>query len=190
MGLERLGGRGHEEGQEGELRAVLGQEAVLGAGAQGGDAGDVDLDDGGQLRGGVQRVDHALGDDLAQAAHLLRPAAQRGVDGEIQSAKSGGDNGWSALIKGLPRIKLAIGAGILAPGSSSKVDLLLVGDVPLEKVKVAISTIERHEGRELNYSIIGYDEFFYRLSVRDRFVMEVLNGKHRVFVDKNGILNK
>ena len=92
--------------------------------------------------------------------------------------------------KGIPRIKLAIGAGILAPGSSSKVDLLLVGDVPLEKVKVAVSTIERHEGRELNYSIIGYDEFFYRLSVRDRFVMEVLNGKHRVFVDKNGILNK
>ena len=132
--------------------------------------------------------DNKLYYEVNQNYAFYRPLKE--IFGEIQSAKSGGDNGWSALIKGLPRIKLAIGAGILAPGSSSKVDLLLVGDVPLEKVKVAISTIERHEGRELNYSIIGYDEFFYRLSVRDRFVMEVLNGKHRVLVDKNGILNK
>ena len=132
--------------------------------------------------------DNKLYYEVNQNYAFYRPLKE--IFGEIPSAKSGGDNGWSALIKGLPRIKLAIGAGILAPGSSSKVDLLLVGDVPLEKVKVAVSTIERHEGRELNYSIIGYDEFFYRLSVRDRFVMEVLNGKHRVFVDKNGILNK
>ena len=132
--------------------------------------------------------DNKLYYEVNQNYAFYRPLKE--IFGEIPSAKSGGDNGWSALIKGLPRIKLAIGAGILAPGSSSKLDLLLVGDVPLEKVKVAVSTIERHEGRELNYSIIGYDEFFYRLSVRDRFVMEVLNGKHRVFVDKNGILNK
>ena len=117
--------------------------------------------------------DNKLYYEVNQNYAFYRPLKE--IFGEIPSAKSGGDNGWSALIKGLPRIKLAIGAGIL---------------VPLEKVKVAVSTIERHEGRELNYSIIGYDEFFYRLSVRDRFVMEVLNGKHRVFVDKNGILNK
>ena len=50
------------------------------------------------------------------------------------------------------------------------------------------SAIERHEGWELNYSVINYDEFTYRLSVRDRFIMEIINGKHSILVDKSGIL--
>lgn len=112
----------------------------------------------------------------------------KGIFSETPPAKSGGDDSWRSLIKSLPRIKLAIGAGILVPGSPSKIDLLLVGDIPQAKLKVAISAIERHEGRELNYSVINYDEFTYRLSVRDRFIMEIINGKHSILVDKSGIL--
>ena len=44
-----------------------------------GDPGDVDLDHGGQLRADLQRLDHAVGDDLAQPRQLLGPAAHRGV---------------------------------------------------------------------------------------------------------------
>lgn len=110
------------------------------------------------------------------------------IFGETTPAKSGGDEGWRGILNSLPRIKLAIGAGILAPGSVSKIDLLIVGDVPEAKLAVAIATIERHEGKEINYSTMSYDDFYYRMSVRDRFIMEIMNGKHRIFVDKNRVL--
>ena len=67
-----------EERQEGQLDALAGLEVALDPGRGGGDARDVDLDHAGQLRRHVQRLDHALGDDLAQPAHLDGAAAQVG----------------------------------------------------------------------------------------------------------------
>ena len=75
MGLERLDRGQGEERQEGELDALAGLEVRLGPVAQTGHPGDVDLDDRGQLGGDLQRLDHACGDDLAQAGHLLGGAA-------------------------------------------------------------------------------------------------------------------
>ena len=66
-----------EEGQERQLRAVLGQEGVLGACTKSGDLGDVNLNDRGQLSGSLQRLDHAAGNRLTQTRHLLGRAAQR-----------------------------------------------------------------------------------------------------------------
>ncbi|MNT13716.1 hypothetical protein D3C72_1486960 [compost metagenome] len=48
--------------------------------------------------------------------------------------------------------------------------------------------IEKSEGRELNYSLLSYDEFYYRLSVRDKFITEILNGNHAVLVDTDAML--
>ena len=98
-------------------------------------------------------------------------------------------NKWQDLIASLPGLRLAIAAGVLVRGSASSVDLVLVGDVPAAKLKVAVKHIEKTEGRELNYSLLSYDEFYYRLSVRDRFITEILNGKHAVLVDTDTILN-
>ena len=71
----------------------------------------------------------------------------------------------------------------------SPVDILLVGNLPVAKVKAAISMIEKLEGREINYTVLPYDEFYYRLSVRDKFITEVLAGKHSVAVDKDNVLS-
>jgi hypothetical protein len=38
--------------------------------------------------------------------------------------------------------------------------------------------------------VLPYDEFYYRLSVRDKFITEVLANKHSVAVDKDNILNE
>ena len=40
----------------------------------------------------------------------------------------------------------------------------------------------------MNYALMSYDDFYYRLSVRDKFVMEIMNSKHSVIVDVEGIL--
>lgn len=95
---------------------------------------------------------------------------------------------WRDTVEALPHLRLAIAAGILVRGSSSKVDILLVGNIPAAKVKAAVKTIETHEGREINYATISYDEFYYRLSVRDKFVTEIINGKHSVLVDTEKLL--
>ena len=97
---------------------------------------------------------------------------------------------YTELIAGLPSLRLALIAGILVKGSTSSIDVLLVGNVPPAKVKAAIATIERQEGRELNYAVLPYDEFYYRLSVRDKFITEILAGKHGVAIDKDNILGE
>jgi hypothetical protein len=96
---------------------------------------------------------------------------------------------WHSLITGLPRVRIAILAGVLVKDSTSSIDLLLVGDIPMVKLKNAVKQIEKAEGRELNYSVLSYDEFYYRLSVRDKFITEILNGKHTVLTDTDNVLN-
>ena len=61
-------------------------------------------------------------------------------------------------------------------------------DLTPVKVKSAIKVIEKGEGRDINYTVLSYDEFYYRLSVRDRFITEILNGKYTVIVDKDSVL--
>ncbi len=95
---------------------------------------------------------------------------------------------WRPIIEGLQGIRIAIAAGVLVQGSASKVDLLLVGSIATSKVKTAIKSIERLEGRELSYSVVPYDEFYYRLSVRDKFITEILNSNHQVVVDADNVL--
>lgn len=93
-----------------------------------------------------------------------------------------------ALINEIPSVRLALFSGVLVKGSMSPVDILLVGNLPTPKVKAAIAMIEKLEGREINYTVLPYDEFYYRLSVRDKFITEVLAGKHSVAVDKDNVL--
>lgn len=95
---------------------------------------------------------------------------------------------WQDAIVQLPGVRLALLAGVLVKGSASSVDLLLVGDIPAAKLRSVVKQIEASESRELNYAILGYDEFYYRLSVRDKFITEILNGKHAVLVDTDTIL--
>lgn len=97
---------------------------------------------------------------------------------------------YSSLLGSLHGARLIITAGILAEGSSAPVDLLIVGDVSSVKVKLIIKEIESAEGRDINYSVLSYDEFYYRLSVKDRFITEILNSQHKIILDKDKVLIK
>lgn len=94
-----------------------------------------------------------------------------------------------SIVNEIPSVRLALFSGVLVKGSTSPVDILLVGNLSPSKVKNAVGVIEKMEGREINYSVLPYDEFYYRLSVRDKFLTEVLAGKHSVAVDKDNILS-
>jgi hypothetical protein len=97
-------------------------------------------------------------------------------------------NDWQVHIKDLQGIRIAVAAGVLVPGSESKVDLFIVGTTAPARLTKAVKAIEKLEGRELNYSVMKYDEFYYRLSVRDKFITEILNSNHVVVVDTDKVL--
>jgi len=99
-------------------------------------------------------------------------------------------NELSTTIRTIPGLTLAILSGVLVRGSTSSVDVVLVGAVPHAKVAAAIKIIEKLEGRDINYSVLSYDEFYYRLSVRDRFITEILNGKHSIVIDRDNVLSQ
>ena len=110
------------------------------------------------------------------------------TDEHVEAVDQGLDSGWQDTVRQLSGVRIAVIAGVLVKGSTSAVDILLVGDIPPVKVKKLMKDIEKIEGRELNYSILSYDEFYYRLSVRDKFITEILNGKYVVLVDTDNTL--
>lgn len=95
---------------------------------------------------------------------------------------------WQAAIKSLDAVRVAVIAGRLVPGSASPIDVLLVGDISNAKAKSLVTSIEKAEGREVSYSVLSYDEFYYRLSVRDKFITSILSNKAVVLVDADNIL--
>lgn len=97
---------------------------------------------------------------------------------------------YLGAIAGISSLRLAIIAGVLVRGSTSTVDVLLVGKLPPAKVKSAMSVIEKMEGRDINYTVIPYEDFYYRLSVRDKFITEIMNSKHIVAIDKDNVLSQ
>ena len=100
-----------------------------------------------------------------------------------------GHDAWQEDLLKLPKLRVAVAAGALVRGSASQIDLLLAGDMQPAKVKSLIKTIEKAEGREINYSVLTYEDFYYRLSVRDKFVAEIVGGACSVLVDTENILS-
>lgn len=95
---------------------------------------------------------------------------------------------WQEQLRELPNARLVLLSGVFVDGSTSSVDILIVGDVTATRVKKVIKSIESFEGREVNYAQLSYDDFYYRLSVRDRFVNEIITGKYITLVDADTIL--
>lgn len=96
---------------------------------------------------------------------------------------------YEQKISAISGVRLVIFAGCLIKESKSNLDILIAGDVSAAKVKSLIANIEKKEGREISYTVISYDEFYYRLSVRDKFIIDVLNNKHKVVVDTDKVLS-
>ncbi len=108
---------------------------------------------------------------------------------KVQGGTVADEEPWYADVRGIAGIRVAIAAGALTRGSASKVDLLLVGSVGASKVQAVVAKIEAHAGRPINFTTLTYDEFYYRMSVRDRFVSELLANKHTVLIDTDKIIN-
>ena len=88
----------------------------------------------------------------------------------------------------LSNTKLAVLAGVFVQGSTSEIDIFIAGKPAQAKLKALIGSLEKKEGREINYAVMPYDEFYYRLSIHDRFVTQLLRSKHVVLRDDKQVL--
>lgn len=60
------------------------------------------------------------------------------------------------------------------PRDPEDIDLLLVGKMIMPQVSVLVKTLEKSLNTEINYSCMAEEEFEYRKSHRDPFIMKVL----------------
>ncbi len=97
---------------------------------------------------------------------------------------------YSVMLNDITGLRLAVFSGVLVKGSITAVDILMVGNIAPTKIKTLMKDIEKIEGREINYCVLSYDEFYYRLSVRDRFITEIINGINKIVIDKDNIIKK
>jgi predicted transcriptional regulator len=97
---------------------------------------------------------------------------------------------WQKRLKPLGDVRLALFSGSLVRGSSSEVDILLAGNINKTQAKKFTKELEEEEGRSLNYTVMSYEDFYYRLSIKDKFVTEFVNGKYTVLVDSENVLTK
>jgi predicted transcriptional regulator len=97
---------------------------------------------------------------------------------------------YGTLAKAISGLRLVIFSGILVHDSSTSIDILFVGNALPIKIKALVKHIEKSEGRDINYTMLSYDDFYYRLSVRDKFITEILNSKHSIIVDRDKVLDK
>ena len=58
------------------------------------------------------------------------------------------------------------------PGQEG-IDLLIVGNDKTKKLTRWAEVVEKKQGKPINYVIMSGDDFIYRRSVRDRFIMDV-----------------
>lgn len=97
---------------------------------------------------------------------------------------------WAKKFEALGDVRMVLFAGKLVYGSSSQVDVLIVvgDDLSQIKLKNAIKALERDSGGSLAYAMLSFNDFYYRLSVHDQFVVDILSAKHAVVLDDGDVL--
>ncbi len=100
-------------------------------------------------------------------------------------------NAWAKKFQGVGDVHAVIFAGKLVHGSDSDVDVLVAGDnISPIKLKNLIKALEREAGGSLAFTHISFNDFYYRVSVKDKFVSDILTAKHTVVLDKSNILSE
>lgn len=73
------------------------------------------------------------------------------------------------------------------PGQDG-VDLLIIGNDKTKKLTRWAEVVEKKQGKPINYAIMSLDDFAYRKSVRDRFLVEVLEMEITEMIDPDKII--
>lgn len=92
------------------------------------------------------------------------------------------------LVRTLASAVAVVASGPLSGSPHTAVDLLIVGPVAPVKLRTFIKEFEALEGRTINYTTMPLQEFYYRLSIRDKFVADILREPRTVLKDVENIV--
>ena len=96
-----------------------------------------------------------------------------------------------ASLDKLAGIEYAFIYGSYAKGeekADSDVDLLIIGNVDMDRLDSNLGKLEKTLGREINYVLYSMEEFKSKKKAKDGFLMDVLSGKKIMLVGaENGL---
>lgn len=99
----------------------------------------------------------------------------------FQKDVKGGESQTVSSLKSIPGLQFLELAGSFV-GTHSKVDLLVVGDVKKDVIEHILT--QDPSMRSVKYSLFSKADFLYRLSLRDRFILEIVDDpRHSVVVN-------
>ena len=94
---------------------------------------------------------------------------------------------WDEYIRPVSKYLRAMLLLNRAPGQDG-IDLLIVGDDRTKKLTRWAEVVEKKQGKPLDYVILRRDDYLYRKSVKDRFVMDILDMEIAEIYDPEGII--
>ena len=110
---------------------------------------------------------------------------------KISTAKSNDvrQSTWEEYVRPVRNYLKALLVTNRVPGQEG-IDLLIVGDDRTKKLTHWAEVVEKKQGKPLNYVIMSRDDYLYRKSVRDRFIVEVLEMDVSETIDPEKILKQ
>ncbi|MBQ6130325.1 transcriptional regulator [Candidatus Saccharibacteria bacterium] len=99
------------------------------------------------------------------------------------------EGGWEEYVKPVKKFLAAVMLTNRIPGQEG-IDLLIIGDDKTKKLTHWAEMVEKKVGKPLNYVIFSVEDFLYRKSVRDRFVMEILDMDVSELIDPDKIIKE
>lgn len=94
---------------------------------------------------------------------------------------------WEEYVKPVQKYLAGMLLTNRMPGQEG-VDLLIVGDDKTKKLTHWAEVVEKKVGKPLNYVIFSIEDFLYRKSVRDKFVMDILEMDVSELIDPDRLI--
>ena len=96
-------------------------------------------------------------------------------------------NPWEEYIRPVNNLLDALLVTNRLPGQEG-IDMLIVGDDRTHKLSRWAELVEKRQGKPLNYVIFSKDDYYYRKSLRDRFITDIFKLEISERYDPDNIL--
>ncbi|MBP5204972.1 transcriptional regulator [Candidatus Saccharibacteria bacterium] len=92
---------------------------------------------------------------------------------DTEKGKDVRKSGWDEYVRPVRNYLRALLITNRLPGQDG-IDLMIIGDDRTKKLTRWAEVVEKKQGKPLNYVILSRDDYLYRKSVRDRFILDIL----------------
>lgn len=96
---------------------------------------------------------------------------------------------WDEMVRPVKKYLKGLIVTNRVPGQDG-VDMVIIGDDRTKKLSRWAEAVEKNQGKPLNYVIFSKDDYLYRKSVRDRFVLDVLEMEISEIIDPEKIIKE